>query len=109
MPLRIGSFIYQNFHMADSEPAPDATRYRWAKLKILFLILAIWFFVSYGCGILFRDFLDQKMIKIGNAPFGFWMAQQGSIICFVLLLILYKILMNRLDKKFGFDEEGEVS
>ena len=64
------------------------------------------FIVSFGCGILFRDWLDANMIKIGNAPFGFWMAQQGSIICFVLLLIAYNILMNRLDAKFGY-EEGE--
>jgi len=82
-----------------------AARYGRAKLKALFVILAIWFIVSFGCGILFRDQLDG-LFKIGKAPFGFWMAQQGSIICFVVLLVVYAIWMNRLDSKFGFTENG---
>jgi putative solute:sodium symporter small subunit len=35
------------------------------------------------------------------------MAQQGSIICFVILLILYAFFMNKLDKEHGYEEEGE--
>lgn len=76
--------------------------YRKASLCILFSLLSIWFIVSFGCGILFRDTLDQ--FTIGTAPLGFWMAQQGSIICFVLILIAYAILMGKLDKKYGYDE-----
>jgi putative solute:sodium symporter small subunit len=93
--------------MSDSEETTKAAKYWWAKLRILLVLLVIWFIVSFGCGILFRDWLDANMLKVGNAPFGFWMAQQGSIICFVLLLIAYNILMNRLDAKFGYEEEGE--
>jgi putative solute:sodium symporter small subunit len=46
---------------------------------------------------------------VGTAPFGFWMAQQGSIICFILILIAYAVLMKRLDSKFGYadGEEGQ--
>jgi len=44
---------------------------------------------------------------MGGAPFGFWMAQQGAIIGFLLLLFLYMILMNSLDRKSGFDQENE--
>jgi len=88
--------------MIDNHPRA----YRRSGLKIVFGILTIWFFVSFGCGILFRDALDQ--VSIGNAPLGFWMAQQGSIICFVLLLIAYAVLMNRLDKKHGYTEEEET-
>jgi putative solute:sodium symporter small subunit len=76
-------------------------------LWIVSLILSIWAIVSYGCGIIFRKELDEMMPSIGNAPFGFWMAQQGSIICFVLLLVLYTFLMSRLDKKHNFDKEGK--
>ncbi|MDF1813925.1 MAG: DUF4212 domain-containing protein [Verrucomicrobiales bacterium] len=93
--------------MSDSEQTTThAAKYWWAKLRILLGILIVWFLVSFGCGILFREWLDANMIKIGNAPFGFWMAQQGSIVCFVLLLIVYNFMMNRLDAKFGYDEKG---
>jgi putative solute:sodium symporter small subunit len=74
-------------------------------LKLVGKLLAIWFFVSFGCGILFKDYLDQ--FSIGGAPLGFWMAQQGSIICFVVLLVVYARLMNKLDEKYGFEEEDE--
>ena len=72
-------------------------------LKIVGKLLIIWFLVSYGCGILFKDYLDQ--FSIGGAPLGFWMAQQGSIICFVALLVVYSFTMNKLDEKYGFKEE----
>lgn len=93
--------------MPDTDSTQDthdtAARYWKAKLVALFVILAIWFVVSFGCGILFRESLDQ--FSIGKAPLGFWMAQQGSIICFVVLLIVYAIWMNALDSKFGFAEK----
>ena len=84
---------------------PDKSTYWSSCLRILFAILAIWFFVSYGCGILFKDKLDS--FQIGGAPLGFWMAQQGSIICFVVLLIAYSVLMNRLDDRHQYDEEHQ--
>ena len=93
--------------MPDSQSDDIAAQYWWAKLRLLLGLLFVWFFVSFGCGIVFRDWLDANMIKVGNAPFGFWMAQQGSIICFVLLLIAYNILMNRLDSKYGYGEIEE--
>jgi putative solute:sodium symporter small subunit len=85
----------------------DPKGYWKSSILIVSIILSIWFFVSYVCGILCRDWMDDHMPSIGNAKFGFWMAQQGSIICFVLLLVLYAFLMNRLDKKHGYDEEED--
>lgn len=73
-------------------------------LKIVIALLVVWFAVSFGCGILFREWLDANVPQVGNAPFGFWMAQQGSIFCFVLLLVIYAVLMNRLDAKHGYSE-----
>ena len=78
--------------------------HRVACLRLTLALIAIWFFVSLGCSILLRSWMDAHMPSIGNAPFGFWMAQQGSIICFVLLLIVYKVLMQRLDDKHGYSE-----
>ncbi|MEL6918871.1 MAG: DUF4212 domain-containing protein, partial [Bacteroidota bacterium] len=68
----------------------------------LTVLLAIWFLVSYGFGILFKDALD--LISLGGFKLGFWFAQQGSIYVFVVLIFVYVYLMNRLDKKYGFDE-----
>ena len=70
-------------------------------LKYLLILLLIWFAVSYGAGILFKDILDT--IKIGGFPLGFWFAQQGSIYVFVILIFIYVYLMNRLDKRHGYD------
>jgi len=71
-------------------------------LKYLTILLSIWFFVSFLCGILFADFLNQFML--GGFPLGFWFAQQGAIYFFVLLIFIYVFLMNRLDKKYKVDE-----
>lgn len=72
-------------------------------LRYLLILLSIWFFVSYGCGILFAETLNN--FKIGGFPLGFWFAQQGSIYVFVILIFVYVKLMNKLDKKFNVDEK----
>jgi len=78
----------------------------WQKnLSYLAILLTIWFLVSFGCGILFADQLNQ--FKIGGFPLGFWFAQQGAIYVFVVLIFVYVWLMNRLDKKFDVDEKPE--
>ena len=71
-------------------------------LRYLTILLSIWFIVSYGCGILFVDALDN--IRIGGFKLGFWFAQQGSIYVFVILIFVYVNWMNKLDKKYGVDE-----
>ncbi len=81
-----------------------AVEHRRACLRITLCLLGVWFVVSFVTAILFRDWFDVHFPAIGNAPFGFWMAQQGSIICFVLILIAYALLMRRLDEKHGYTE-----
>ncbi|WP_431157924.1 DUF4212 domain-containing protein [Winogradskyella poriferorum] len=71
-------------------------------IKYVLLLLAIWFIVSYGAGILFKDQLNT--IIIGGFKLGFWFAQQGAMYVFVILIFVYVRLMNKLDKKFGYDE-----
>lgn len=66
-------------------------------------LLCIWAFVSFGCSIFFVEFLDQY--TIGGFKLGFWMAQQGSIYVFVLLIAYYAWSMNRLDRKYGVHED----
>ncbi len=80
-----------------------ASAYWRDNLRYLAVLLFIWFVVSFGCGILLADWLNQ--FRIGGAKLGFWFAQQGSIYVFVLLIFVYVWLMNRLDKKHGFAED----
>jgi putative solute:sodium symporter small subunit len=84
-----------------SDKQDKATAY-W-NLRYLLILLSIWFAVSYGAGILSKRALDS--IKLGGFPLGFWFAQQGSIYVFVILIFVYVHLMNKLDKKYGYDEE----
>tara|TARA_R100001143_G_C3361295_1_gene136484 strand:- start:52530 stop:52787 length:258 start_codon:yes stop_codon:yes gene_type:complete len=71
-------------------------------LRILAVLLTIWFIVSYGFGILFVDQLNA--IRIGGFKLGFWFAQQGSIYVFIALIFYYVYAMNKLDKEFDVDE-----
>jgi len=76
----------------------------WKKnLRYLLILLSIWFAVSYGCGILFADSLNN--IKLAGFPLGFWFAQQGSIYVFCILIFVYVYIMNKLDKAFDVDEK----
>ncbi len=79
----------------------DGKGYWSATVRLTIALLTIWFAVSYGAGILFRDFLDQ--FSIGGAPLGFWFAQNGSIYVFVALIFYYCVAMNRLERKFGVE------
>jgi len=85
-----------------SEKQKKATAYWMENIRYLIILLSIWFLVSYGAGILFKDALDN--IRIGGFKLGFWFAQQGSIYVFVILIFVYVRLMNKLDKKYGYDE-----
>ncbi len=90
--------------MADKESNAGPTReqaqaYWRASVRLIIVLLIIWFAVSYGAGILFRSFLDQ--FSIGGAPLGFWFAQQGAIYVFVILIFYYCFAMNRLERKFN--------
>jgi putative solute:sodium symporter small subunit len=85
-----------------SENKNKAIAYWKVNLRYLTILLSIWFAVSYGAGILFKDALNT--IKIGGFQLGFWFAQQGSIFIFVILIFVYVYLMNRLDRKYGYRE-----
>ncbi len=96
-----------HIHIMSEQKSSDHHRRYWCKnVTLVIVLLAVWFAVSLGSGILFRDWLDTNFPKVGHAPFGFWMAQQGSIICFVILLVIYKVLMNRLEGEEGFTSKS---
>ena len=78
----------------------------WKKnIRTVMSLLAVWFFVSFGMGILLVDFLDS--FRFFGFKFGFWMAQQGSIFCFVILIFVYVYRMNKLDHQYDMDEDED--
>jgi putative solute:sodium symporter small subunit len=83
-------------------PEDKAKAYWKENIRYVIILLAIWFVVSYGAGIIFKDALNS--IRIGGFKLGFWFAQQGAIYVFVILIFVYVHLMNKLDKKYGYDE-----
>ena len=89
--------------------APDVRARYWRRnLRYLALLLALWFLVSYGCAILLSGPLDR--IRLGGFGLGFWFAQQGSIAVFVVLILVYAALLNRLDRRHRRElEETEAS
>ena len=83
----------------------NAQRY-WAKnLRLLMILLAIWWVVSYGAGIIWADSLNSITIPGTGFQVGFWFAQQGSIYVFVALIFIYARLMNKIDEEFDVHED----
>lgn len=78
----------------------------WTKnLRLMVVLLAVWFVVSFGCGILFVEELNR--IEVAGFPLGFWFAQQGSIYVFILLIGVYALRMDRLDDEYGVSERND--
>ena len=76
-------------------------------IRLVLSLLGVWFLVSFGMAIIFVDILDN--IRFFGFKFGFWMAQQGSIYCFVILIFIYVYKMNKLDHKYGVSEDQDES
>ena len=84
--------------MSDS----NAQAYWKSNIKIVLSLLSVWFFISFGCGILFVDALDT--IRFGGFKLGFWIALQGSIFVFVALIYAYIYLMDKLDARYNLEQ-----
>jgi len=81
----------------------QAKEYWRRNLSLMIKLMVVWFVVSFGCGILLFDFLNQ--FQVGGYKLGFWFAQQGSIYTFVVLIFFYAWRMNALDRKFDVHED----
>jgi putative solute:sodium symporter small subunit len=82
----------------------QAKKYWRRNLALMIKLLVVWFAVSFGCGILLFDVLNQ--IQIGGYKLGFWFAQQGSLYVFILLIFYYARKMAALDREFNVDDKG---
>ena len=79
----------------DPRIAAAIDRYWRKNVGVMVSLLIVWAGAGLGCGVLFADALNRY--DIGGIPLGFWFAQQGSIIIFVLVILIYAVLLNRLD------------
>lgn len=89
--------VEPDLHRADVHALLE--QYWRSNLRVMALLLFVWAFVSFGCGILFADWLNQFRLPGTGFPLGFWFAQQGSIVVFVLCILAYCLAMNRLDRE----------
>jgi putative solute:sodium symporter small subunit len=81
-------------------------RYWRDNLRVMAALLALWAAASFGCGILIADWLNQFRLPLTGFPLGFWFAQQGSVVIFVLCIFLYCVAMNRLDRRHHEEVEA---
>lgn len=89
----------------DDEVVDEQTvrKYWRANLRLVSALLVIWFVVSFGFSILFID--EMNTLSFFGFKFGFWWAQQGSILVFVVLIFIYAVAMKRIDRHFGVDDD----
>ena len=90
--------------MLDESKSNRVSYFR-ANVTLIAILLVIWAIVSFGCGILLAPWLNQVNLPGTEYPLGFWFAQQGSIYVFVILIFVYVVAMNRLDRRYGFAED----
>jgi putative solute:sodium symporter small subunit len=83
------------------EKRGDPRAYWRANLRLMSVLLAVWFVVAYLLGIVFVEPLNR--VRLGGFPLGFWFAQQGSIYVFVVLVLIYALVMDRIDRRYGVD------
>ena len=74
-----------------------------ANIKLMLILLSIWFLVSFVFGILLVDTLNQ--IQFFGFKLGFWWAQQGAIYVFIILIFTYTIMMQRIDRRYGVSDD----
>lgn len=84
---------------ADAPYRNALKRYWNGNLKLMGALLAVWAIAGLGCGVLFADYLNEYTLPGTGYPLGFWFAQQGSIIVFVILILVFCLLMNGRDEK----------
>ena len=85
----------------DPQVAALVSRYWRKNVTIMLVLLTVWAVAGLGCGVLLAEPLNRY--SLGGYPLGFWFAQQGSIIVFVLVILVYCLLLNRLDAKHHRD------
>ena len=86
----------------DAAAVAAAARDYWRRnLRLLAVLLVIWALVPFGAGLVWAERLNRWTVPGAGFPLGFWFAQQGAIYAFLLVIVAYVVLANRLDRRFG--------
>jgi len=101
--MHVGELHSWAYIIEESYNMNSAKAYWRANIRLVTVLLVIWFIASYLFGIILVEPLNQ--IRIGGYQLGFWFAQQGSIYTFLILIFVYAFWMNGLDKKYNVREE----
>jgi putative solute:sodium symporter small subunit len=96
-PLKPAPDVGPNLHQPEIHASLE--RYWVRNVRVMATLTVVWLIIGLGCGVLFADRLNEYTLFGTGYPLGFWFAQQGSIIGFVLIILVYCTLMNRLDVK----------
>lgn len=89
--------------MANQPKASDNAQRYWARTSgLMWTVLAIWFVFSFAIHFFVKTL---NTIVIGGFPLGFYMAAQGSLIIFVILIFWYAHRQNSIDEEFGVSED----
>lgn len=96
-PPRRGESGSVELDVRDPAIAESIERYWRKNLRIMAVLLTFWALAGLGCGVLYAGWLNQ--FRLGGFPLGFWFAQQGSILVFVVLILVYGLALNRLDDR----------
>ena len=88
-------------------PEHDALRQQqrcyWRKtMAVTVLLLFVWFCVTFVTSF-FSEWLNQWSFV--GLPLGYFFAAQGVLLVYLLLIAIYALWMNRLDRRFGVDEQ----
>lgn len=100
-----GNPVGKTTHDGEVLSESRASEYWKANISFLGKLLAVWFAVSFGAGVILADTLDQFTFL--GFPLGFWFAQQGAIYVFVVLIFVYVIGMQKIDRAYGVDDDDD--
>ena len=89
------------------EPQIDRVTYWRTQIQRTVILLAVWFIVGFVISIFLAEPLNN--VSFGGVPFGFWMAQQGSIFVFISLVLIYTLASNQLDREAGVEETEDTT
>ena len=70
--------------------------------RLTFLLLACWFVLTFGVAWFARDLNDYAFLGF---PLAFYLAAQGALVIFLLIIWWYNRAMRKLDARFGIDED----
>ena len=82
----------------------ESHRHYWRKnLNITAILLGLWFVVTFVVTFFARDL----SFNFFGWPFSFWVAAQGSLVVYVVIIWYYARYMNKLDQEHGVAEVEE--